>query len=72
MSLYRLGRYDDAIVEFDKALKIDSNLVNALIGKSFSLFLLDKKIEAKQVVNKAIEIEPDNQLAHQLKEAFEK
>ena len=46
-------------------------LVHYLVNL-ISLFLLGKKNEAKQVVNKAIEIEPDNQLAQQIKEEFEK
>ena len=52
-----LGKYQEAIEEYDKALKIDPNNVNPLNNKSFPLFQLNNIDEALQCSDKAIHLD---------------
>ena len=45
-----LGKNEEAIVEYDKVLKIDPNSVDAFNGKGFALDDLGKNEEAYRVV----------------------
>ena len=58
MSLSNLGRDEDAIVEYDKALEIDSNYVDAYYNKGLSLSNLGRYEDAIVEYDKALEINP--------------
>ena len=57
-ALRELGRYDEAINWFDKALEVDSKDVYALTNKGVALDKLGKKMEAFTWVDKALAIDP--------------
>lgn len=48
--------YEEAIKCFDKALEIDSNCIDALVGKGISLSFLNKNEEALKYIDKVLEI----------------
>jgi tetratricopeptide (TPR) repeat protein len=62
-TLFRLGRYNEALACIDKAIEIDPNYSNAYSGKGAIFFRLDKYDEAMDCYNKAIELDPNNALA---------
>jgi tetratricopeptide (TPR) repeat protein len=53
-----LGRSDEAIKCYDRALEIDPQYEWAWIGKGFSLASLDRLDEALECFDKALEINP--------------
>ena len=55
----KLGRYEEAIIYYDKALKVDVNYVPALYNKGVALGKLAKNDEAQQYLDKAKEIDPN-------------
>ena len=54
-----LGRYDEAIQYYDKALQIDPNDTVALNNKGVALSDLDRYDEAIQNYDKALQIDPN-------------
>jgi len=68
MALIELGKYNEAIVIFDKALKIDPNYVPVLYDKAFSLAQLGKYNEAISYYDKVLKIDPSNNNAIYQKE----
>jgi tetratricopeptide (TPR) repeat protein len=63
IALNDLGRYDEAITYFDKALAINPNYKNALLSKGWSLSNLGRYDEAIEYYDRAIEIDPNYILA---------
>jgi tetratricopeptide (TPR) repeat protein len=59
-SLYALGRCEEAIACFSKALEIDPPNVNAWSGKGAALNRLGRHQEAIACFSKALEIDPQN------------
>lgn len=57
-ALSELGRPEQAIAWFDKALAINPQLAKAWFGKGNALFGLGRLDEAKTCLGKAIEIDP--------------
>ncbi|HYA33723.1 MAG TPA: tetratricopeptide repeat protein, partial [Candidatus Bathyarchaeia archaeon] len=58
VTLSRLGRYDEAIACYDKALELDPRLVSAWTGKGVSLYHLGHYEEAIACYDKALELDP--------------
>ena len=61
--LYDLGRYEDAIKEYDKALAIDPNYKEAHNNKGNALDDLGRYEEAIKEYDKALAIDPDYKVA---------
>jgi tetratricopeptide (TPR) repeat protein len=57
-ALYNLGKHDEAIQAYDKAIKINPQYVDAWINKGKALCNLGKHDEAIQAYDKAIKINP--------------
>jgi tetratricopeptide (TPR) repeat protein len=55
---YNLGRYEEAIARYDKALEIDPHYLNAWNNKGVSLDELGRREEAIACYDKALEIDP--------------
>ncbi|HEV2313697.1 MAG TPA: tetratricopeptide repeat protein [Candidatus Acidoferrales bacterium] len=60
ISLDELGRHEEAIACYDKALKIDPQGVNTWNNKGIALKMLGRYEEAIVCYNKALEIHPDS------------
>jgi tetratricopeptide (TPR) repeat protein len=60
---YRLGRYDEALKYYDKAIEIDPNLAKAWENKGVAFCRLGKYEEAIKCCDKIIEINPKNAVA---------
>ena len=60
-SLAILGKYEEAIIWYDKALALDPNDVVALNAKGAALFYLGKIQDALDSWNKTLTIDPTNQ-----------
>jgi tetratricopeptide (TPR) repeat protein len=58
VSLSSLGRYQDAVVCYDKALQIDPSHAGSWHGKGFALSNLGRKEEAFACYDRALEIDP--------------
>ena len=54
-----LGRYDEALEEFEHALGLDEQFVAAWDGKAWVLGILGRKDEALAAVNRALELDPE-------------
>ena len=63
IALGHLGRYNEAINLYDKALAIKPNLVNALYAKGIALDSLGRDNEAISLDDKASTIDPNNTAA---------
>jgi hypothetical protein len=59
-SLYSLGRYNEAIQYFDRALQINPNDSRALDGKGGVLYTLARYNEAIQYFDRALQINPND------------
>lgn len=70
--LYNLSLYKDSISNFDIALKINSDYIDALLGKSLSLIQLNRKDEAKNLIDNVLEEDSQNTVALELKKDIEK
>ncbi len=57
------GRYEEALIQFDRSLENRVNRSNALRGKLQALKALGRDEEALDCYNKALEIEPDDWMA---------
>src|SRR5660398_150697 len=62
-ALNRLGKYQEAITAFDKALEIDPQDRTAWNNKGLALANLGKYQEAITAYDKALEIDPQDKLA---------
>lgn len=58
-SLIALGRYEDALHYYDRALQLHPRYALALTNKSRSLYLLGRYEESLRVVDKALELAPN-------------
>jgi tetratricopeptide (TPR) repeat protein len=58
-----LGKHDEAIEYYDKALKINPENELALTYTGLSLTILGKHDEAIEYYDKALKINPENELA---------
>src|SRR5271157_4504806 len=58
LSLMVLGRYDEALKAYDKAIEVNPHLVAAWYHKGYALDDLGKHEEALKAYDKAIEINP--------------
>lgn len=57
--LIKLGKYNEAIIVFDKILSLNPKDVAGLYNKGVALDKLGKHLEAKQYQNKALQINPN-------------
>ena len=71
MSLANLGKYDQAIQHFDKAIEIDPDEHLAWVGKGRILEVLDKNEEAIQAYDRALELNPNYTNVEQRKNYLE-
>lgn len=62
LSLFKLGKYNEALQAYDEAFKSDSYNSNSWICKSLSLYFLNRINEAIAGYEKAIEINPQNSM----------
>jgi len=60
MTLNRIGKDQEAILQLEKALKIDSENINALVTLGFTLNKVNRKSEAISPLKHALSIDPDN------------
>lgn len=63
LALKKLGRYDEAIMDLNEALRQESEFPNALILKSNCYRAKGEYKEAIKYLDKALEIDPENVLA---------
>ncbi len=63
-----LKRYNDALIEFDRALALDPHFVFALLGRAEALYRLGRAREALGPLARAIQMEPDHPGAQKLYE----
>jgi len=54
--LFKQNNYQDAILEFDKALELNSSYKEAFYNRALSLFLLNRHSESISSINSALEI----------------
>lgn len=69
-AFYEAGFHEEAIINFDKSLEYDfepSSISNDLLLKALALFELDKNDEAIECINKAIETDPNNDNAKDIR-----
>ena len=64
LRLYELGRYEEAIEEFDKAIELDPNDPDYHYYKGIALYELHKYEEAIEEFDKAIELDPNDPVYH--------
>lgn len=60
--LLKLNRPDDAIASYEKALEIDKNFYEALLGKANTLSGIKRRDEARAAYDQAIQVRPENYL----------
>lgn len=54
-----LAHYDEALLDFDEALRLDARYVPAWDGKAWVLGIKGQKAEALAAINKALELDPE-------------
>ena len=69
-SLISNGKYEESIKYYDKILEINPNDVNALASKGIALSHLHKHSEAIIAIDKALLIEPNNEIIKKKKANF--
>jgi tetratricopeptide (TPR) repeat protein len=62
-TLYELGRYEEAIEYYDRALAIDPSNIKALNDKGLSLYYSGRYEEAIEYSDRALAIDPNNVIA---------
>jgi len=65
--LFELGRYEESIECFDKALAFDSKNKSVLFGKALALYYNEEYQKALQAIDTSIAAEPDNPRIWKLK-----
>jgi len=70
-SLSQLHRFEEAISNYDRELKINPQNTDAYINKGLSLYNLGKNAEAIIYFDKVLTVEPNNLLALNLKHRAE-
>lgn len=65
--LFELGRYDESVECFDKALAFDSKNTAILFGKALALFYNEKFQDALHAIDADLAVEPDNPRVWKLK-----
>ena len=65
--LYKQGNYNEAIIEFEKAIDINPFYKEALYNKALALFLLNKYEDSINDINKALRIQDNYTKALNLK-----
>jgi len=66
-SLSQLHRFEEAISNYDRALRIDPQNTDAYINKGLPLYNLGKNAEAITYFDKVLAVEPNNLLAASFK-----
>ncbi|MGV8127375.1 MAG: tetratricopeptide repeat protein [Methanothrix sp.] len=59
--LFNQSRYEEAILCFDEAIKLDHSYIDAWVRKSRSIAVQDKSDEAIQCIDDAIELNPQSE-----------
>ncbi len=54
-----IARYEEALTDFNEALRLDEISVPAWDGKAWVLGIMGKKEEALLAINRALELDPD-------------
>ena len=67
-----LGKYEKAIVFYEKSLETEPNDETALCNKGESLFKLKKFSEAQNVIKKVLELNPNDKEATELLDKINK
>jgi tetratricopeptide (TPR) repeat protein len=60
------GMVDDSIVEFETALKINPYYLKARLNIALALYDQGRFVESQNHIEKVLDVQPDNQLAHNL------
>ena len=76
LCLHKMGNFKEAITNFDTALEncvepFQNMDADVLIHKCHSLLKLNKKTTALKILNKVLEMEPENQIALKIKKMIE-
>jgi tetratricopeptide (TPR) repeat protein len=67
-ALYKLGKYEDAVQWFQKAIGIDANRAVAYLNLGDAYAMLQRKQEARQAFEKYLELAPNGRSAASVKE----
>lgn len=65
--LQSLGRHDDALKDFSKAVQIDPRYVPAWTNRGFAQLMLGRDAEAEADLNKSLELDPQQPTAYGLR-----
>ena len=71
-SFSQLHQFEEAIINYDKVLKIEPQNIDALLNKGLSLYKLGKNADAIAHFDKVLAIDPGNSLALNLKNSVER
>ncbi|MBP9718101.1 tetratricopeptide repeat protein [Candidatus Gracilibacteria bacterium] len=64
--LFKLRQFDDALVAFDQALRINPSHYNALVKKADTLAGLERYDEAERIINRELELHPKDSVFRML------